>query len=815
MNPRAHRRATASTRPLRRAAEPPREWVGGRLLLPSYVMEGEPYRPHLHAWLELPDDLVVGFEVIDPKEPVGFAQTLASTLSRPLVGARRRPERIRVADESLATEIRTVAADIEIVVAPTPELDGLLDSMMSQRSRGDGPGPSYLEGGRVSEDAVRRLFEAAHILWKLAPWKTASDSQPLRVDVPAYGVHAACLSIIGALGQSLGFMLFPSLEAYGDFCETAERAQRGGRARSFFRDPHATLLSLDFERGADLPPSMLREAVTNKWRVASPDAYPRVMHRDADGCPRPLSDRDVLAVSAVATSLSALVAKHPRLFEEVLDEPLCESWQDQDDLEVRFTAPYDAWPLFEVNRGQPGGTGPAPAGPVTASRNGPCPCGSGKKYKKCCLGKQASEPRESLGDVPSAAAKLRALDERAVYRLMRYAARRFGDAWRRLAEADFTDAMETVQLFAPWSVYVVHVEGRSVLEWFLEEQGGSLSDPDHRWLEAQREAWLGIWEVAGVQSGEGLTVRDLLSGEERFVHEVSGSKMLVKRDAVLARVVAQDGAAIFAGAHPQRLLPGDAAEVVRRARAKLRRRGLMPAERLRDEKVGRHLISSWERVAYEADVRARRRPILCNTDGDRLRFTLDRFSFDAAHRADVEARICAMEDVEAERETAGERVFAFHRTDDRASDTTRTTIVGLAFVSARDLVLETNSIRRANRLRKRVEAACGELLRHGSRERAETLRPPRPGGLHAQGAPIPPHEAARIMRQFKERHYAHWVDEEIPALGGMTPRQASRTRAGRERVDVLLKQMESMEARSAGDAEFDFSGIRSELGLTV
>ena len=29
---------------------------------------------------------------------------------------------------------------------------------------------------------------------------------------------------------------------------------------------------------------------------------------------------------------------------------------------------------------------PAPSEPVKAGRNDPCPCGSGKKYKKCCLG---------------------------------------------------------------------------------------------------------------------------------------------------------------------------------------------------------------------------------------------------------------------------------------------------------------------------------------------------------------------------------------------------------------------------------------------
>ena len=44
-------------------------------------------------------------------------------------------------------------------------------------------------------------------------------------------------------------------------------------------------------------------------------------------------------------------------------------------------------------------------------RNDPCPCGSGKKFKKCCLGKE--EPHPSGGGATAASAELRkALEER-------------------------------------------------------------------------------------------------------------------------------------------------------------------------------------------------------------------------------------------------------------------------------------------------------------------------------------------------------------------------------------------------------------------
>jgi len=46
------------------------------------------------------------------------------------------------------------------------------------------------------------------------------------------------------------------------------------------------------------------------------------------------------------------------------------------------------------------------------------------------------------------------------------------------------------------------------------------------------------------------------------------------------------------------------------------------------------------------------------------------------------------------------------------------TAIGTAWVMAGELRLETNSTRRADALRARVEVACGDLVRH--RERGET-----------------------------------------------------------------------------------------------
>ncbi|MEJ2085616.1 MAG: SEC-C metal-binding domain-containing protein [Acidobacteriota bacterium] len=38
-------------------------------------------------------------------------------------------------------------------------------------------------------------------------------------------------------------------------------------------------------------------------------------------------------------------------------------------------------------------------------RNEPCPCGSGKKYKRCCLAKDEAMEREARAEAAAAAAK--------------------------------------------------------------------------------------------------------------------------------------------------------------------------------------------------------------------------------------------------------------------------------------------------------------------------------------------------------------------------------------------------------------------------
>jgi hypothetical protein len=74
-------------------------------------------------------------------------------------------------------------------------------------------------------------------------------------------------------------------------------------------------------------------------------------------------------------------------------------------------------------------------------------------------------------------------------------------------------------------------------------------------------------------------------------------------------------------------------------------------------------------------------------------------------------------------------------------------------------------------------------------------------------------EAGQLVLEFKRRHYAAWLDEPIPALGDLTPREAVHRPASRRQLELLLQDMEQAEARGPAGQGVDFGWVRGELGL--
>jgi hypothetical protein len=840
--------------------------------------------------MESPSGVILANEIAVPEEARGVVgRALRKAIESPMFGSPSRPRRIRVSDESLVDEIRDVVGDRpRIRVAPTPELDDFIDFFL-QGKIVDDAGSSYLEEGRIRPETVGNLFRIGRSLHAAAPWKSIADSQAVRMDIPDLDVFGACVSCIGALGESFGLIIFPSLDALEAFRDNSEPPPP---ERSSI-DMGTDWLAFTLEPRDELPDAMLQEIEGHGWPESAPGIYPLAEHRDRDGAPRPLTEHDIALASACASAFAAFSLKARRHFLSEKLVPVCMSLFNDDDLEVVFTYPYTAFPDFKLDsvkramrsrrRQEPGAgrglgtsSGQADSARATsrtarfkprAGRNAPCPCGSGRKYKKCHLASDEAEfvaaqrerremPPEGAGperprragakrgraegsEADGEAPPLRheeheslapgegdpsegwesdedlTFEQRMTDRLTRFAFTRFGEAFLA-PEKDFVDARNTLQLALPWGLFHVRFEGRTILETYRDEHGRRCAREERTWIEAQLGAWLSIWEVTEVDPGRGMTLRDLLTAEVRRVGERTASQSLVLRDAILARVVESDDGLAIDGLYPRSLPPPDAAEIVRLARGRLRRKRAVPPERLQDETIGRYLIKKWEKAIAALDRRASVPPVLTNTDGDPLLLTLDVYDIEPGARAELEERLAAFPDVDPP-PGGDETFYTFTRPGSPDGWSEGSTITGVARLIGGRLQLETNSVRRADDLRERIEKACEGLIRRRARTHTDPRSPKALEEARAsrdEGPTELPPEVREILRKQKRRHYAKWVDTAIPALGNTTPRNAARTASGRAALDTLLKEMENREQRVEPPEErFDFGSIRRELGL--
>jgi hypothetical protein len=441
-------------------------------------------------------------------------------------------------------------------------------------------------------------------------------------------------------------------------------------------------------------------------------------------------------------------------------------------------------------------------------RNDPCPCGSGKKFKKCCL---------SAVGTPSGA-YTQAERQSAVVALGRFGWRHEFDGDRAVASARFWTGLDLVAaderlevqeqgeaFFQDWFMTDFRLDsGHTLVELFLEREGGRLRSGELRYLERSRLTHLRPYEVAAVRLDEGLTLLDLWTGKRVQVQERLATRQVVQWDLLAARVMLGPAGVPVLDGVPY-LYPARAKDAIvkelRSVHRKFRRQ--VPGDDVDFfKRFGRIFFLWWIQHVILASRLAFR-----TAEGDEMVFASA--VFDVRDREALERALASHPDLDRQddgsyawREPGGDEDFRRG--------------LGAFVLEERRVVLETTSKPRAERGRAFLEALAGDAVRHRAtsfesveRARERRPRPPR------EEDKIPPEVQAEIVGAYYDKHYRGWVDTPLPALGGQTPRAAARSKTGRPRVVALLKDMESLSARQRleGQPAYDFGWMWGDLGL--
>jgi hypothetical protein len=461
---------------------------------------------------------------------------------------------------------------------------------------------------------------------------------------------------------------------------------------------------------------------------------------------------------------------------------------------------------------------------MKTGRNDPCPCGSGRKFKHCCIANAAPSPQELLWR------RLRRELDKLPNAMLSEATRYFGPTGVFEAWAEFNlwpegdDSGNSVvdedspyaQLFASWFIYdwlpdpydtKVPDRAREITAAmaYLQRKAAHLSPIQRAYIESCSAAAFSFHEILKCEPGRGFRLCDVLLGTEVEVLEESGSQHATPGDLLFAKIVAIEGVALMEACAPVLLSPQEKIPVIElRRKMASARTGLSGVQLLReyDHELRELLLTLSERRLNPSP------PAMCNTDGDPLEFHTLRFDLADATEAAIRLRDLAagVEDsdfeVGLERDAAGRVVRAeFPWLRIEAPDAaTQNTVLGHLRIEARRLTAEVNSAKRAAALRRLIEVRLpqarvlptvvqsSQAFIEEAHERAMT------GAFLSRDEEterfqrLPEIQAA--LRETVRRHYRSWPDEPLPALGGRTPRQAIGDPDGRDAVEALLRQFE-------------------------
>ncbi|MCL5882596.1 MAG: SEC-C metal-binding domain-containing protein [Actinobacteria bacterium] len=491
-------------------------------------------------------------------------------------------------------------------------------------------------------------------------------------------------------------------------------------------------------------------------------------------------------------------------------------------------------------------------------RNDPCPCGSGKKYKKCC--EQASE----LADYTWR--KLRQVEGELTHVLMEFAERRYGrhsikDAWDEYTfwqdvPVDPESEPELDSSFVPWFLFrwepdnadreegERYPDGPAAL-LFLKEHPEQAEPFQRRFIEAICSEPYSFFMVTGVEPGRHLMLKDLLLGRVLCVLERTSSQTLAKGQILFTRVVTLDGVSIMVGCAPvpipahffNNLLDFRETVRARLAEIDLEKHGItgerfesLMDKMLAEAMLDRDLELREMYYMFRDKIIDSSFPQLRNTDGEEMQPVELHYLLTSSPRESFDAlKSLALGEcdddllMDAGFDEVGELTavrFPWLRKGNRTHESWDNTILGMLDIKGEKLVIEVNSSERAESVRRKITRRLGRRATLKNTvylspeailaEAASKPHKPEPAGEEDLMA-MP--EVQAKMREMTAHHWATWPDIPLPALAGQTPREAAKTPLGRERLEALLLDFEGRAASSADPFGPDLPALRRELGL--
>jgi len=477
---------------------------------------------------------------------------------------------------------------------------------------------------------------------------------------------------------------------------------------------------------------------------------------------------------------------------------------------------------------------------MKTGRNDPCPCGSGKKYKQCCLVKQIDEVHSQL---ELAWRRVRRALEGLPVKMLEFIGETYGsvavhEAWEEFFQGEpppFDPESPHFAVFCSWWYFrwtpdfpESGVTDKSLTDTapalaLLQRKGNRVDPVLQSYLRNGLQAPLSFYEVVSVSSGKGLRLREFFTHRESDVIERSASQMLRAGELVFGSLVECEGVIVIEGIGGVAMPPAIKQTLIDFAE-ELRLTPRTTMEQLADYDL--ELIALY--LDASADLLQPAVPQLNNTDGDPMALQALVYDIQSADEAFHALWDLNFQESEAEQRKMAtltesgaiqQAEIAWLERGNKMHSSWDSTVLGRLLIEGKRLRVEVNSDNRAAGIRKIIDARLGANARYRITERQSLEKMlSEAGGVDglrddSESALLESPEIQEQLRQMLAAHYETWPDVALPALSGKTPREACRTKRGRERVAALLDEIEHNSTEQPGFDPAIIERLRTDLGL--
>lgn len=481
-------------------------------------------------------------------------------------------------------------------------------------------------------------------------------------------------------------------------------------------------------------------------------------------------------------------------------------------------------------------------------RNDLCLCGSGKKFKNCCID-TLSKPSNVIDLGWST---VRALEETlADNHLLPFAKDELPNevvesALLDFFPADFPEEADREryfnQFFLPWFLFswipgeTFEMEDFSSDEpiaiQYIKKYGETLNKREKDFIKTVCASYYSFYSVQEVEPEKSLLLKDIFTGESVRVKERMGTRRANRGDVFYTRVVHFEGQSIMVGMAPLLIPSQFNSQLVefKQSWLKFYRRKKITPQILKEE-LAEDLLDFFYSIVMV--LYTPQKMMMRNTDGDPIEFHKSYFKMELS-LLDAFERLKALtlEEVDdilegAKRNKKGEIVsleFPWQKKGNSQIKGWTNTILGTICLTPGKLTLEVNSAKRSKKGIQEINKRLGLSVNFQKTLIESFDQKMHKSSSHAksrnfekeQEELLSNREVRDQIEEMAREHWNQWFDMKIPALGDKTPRQAVKTKGGCELLEALLLDYERSNQNKTGSAAIfnpDVEFLKRELGI--